>query len=79
MPTAAVAAATAIAALTAEPSAIEIIRTWYVQPFGGLVMVQFPLGREPRGVGGSGNRIGLRVTTATGSTPNARAYIEIEE
>lgn len=65
--------------LTAEPASVQIIRSFYVQPFGGLVVIQFPLGREPMMSGTSTNRIGVRVTTPAATTPSATAWLAIEE
>lgn len=69
--------ATAQVNATAEPTAGSIMRSWYVTPFSGLFVVQFPLGREP--TLGVSARIGLRAITATGVTPNASAYVVFEE
>lgn len=65
--------------VTPEPTAVEIIRSFYVQPFGGLVVIQFPLGREPMMSGTSTNRIGVRVTTPAATTPSVTAWLAIEE
>lgn len=70
---------TALTNLTTEPTAVEILRTWFFQPFGGLYVFQFPLGREPMMSGTSSNRIGLRYTGVTGVTPSCTSYAEIEE
>jgi hypothetical protein len=68
-----------LVALTTEPTAVEILRSFYVQPYGGLVVLQFPLGREPQMSGTSTQRIGLRVTTPASVTPNAKAWLAFEE
>jgi hypothetical protein len=73
------ATSTGLVNLTAEPTAVELIRSWYFQPFGGLYVFQFPLGREPMMSGTSANRIGLRYTGVTGVTPSCVAYFEVEE
>jgi len=70
---------TALTNLTAEPTAIEILRTWYLQPFGGPYVFPFPLGRELMMSGTSSQRIGLRYTGVTGVTPNVVSYMEVEE
>lgn len=58
---------------------VEIQRSWYVSPAGGLWVVQFPLGDEIM-VWSGGNVAWLRATTVTGSgTPNCLAYISFEE
>jgi hypothetical protein len=65
--------------LSTEPTTVEVIKDWFVPPTG-LLVVQFPLGREPESFTGTSNRIGLRyVNPSTGSTANYRAYIEFEE
>jgi hypothetical protein len=64
--------------LSAEPTAVEILRSWMIPPNGGALVEQFPLGREPRAKAGGG-RIGMRYTTATGVTPNYESYGEVEE
>ena len=58
---------------------VEIQRSWYVTPAGGLWVMQFPLGEEL--LVWSGSAVGwLRATTVTGSgTPNCLAYISFEE
>jgi hypothetical protein len=71
-------AATALTALSAEPTTVEVLQEWYVTPFGGLFVVQFPLGREPRGIA-TDKRLGIRAITPTGVTPNCRAYFVWEE
>lgn len=73
------ATASSLVNLTTEPTTVEIIRSFYVQPFGGLVVLQFPLGREPQMTGTSSNRIGVRVTTPASTTPSAEAWFAVEE
>lgn len=65
--------------LTTEPTAVEILRSWFIQPFGGLLVLQFPLGREPQASGTSANRLGLRYIAPATITSNVRSYAEIEE
>lgn len=63
-----------------EPTAVEIMKEWYVSPYTGQLTIPFPLGREPWSNVGTTARIGLRyVNPSGGSTANYRAYIEIEE
>ena len=73
------ATASSLVALSAEPTAVEILRSWYMQPFGGLVILQCPLGREPQMSGTSTQRVGIRVTTPTGVSPNAKSWFGVEE
>lgn len=68
-------AATARNAFSAEPTAGDILRTWYVTPAGGLWVMQFPLGREP--VVGVSGRIALRVNAP--ATVNAAGYLTFDE
>lgn len=70
--------ATAGHSYTAEPTVLSVIRTMYWTPNQGLVIVQFPLGREP--MTGLGTGLCLRVNNPTsGTTVNVRGYIEFEE
>ena len=77
-PTTQAATTTAISALGTEPSSVFVLDSWYVQPLGGLFVIQYPLGREPVGQT-AGARIGLRYTTASGVTPDCLATMWIEE
>lgn len=70
--------ATAQHTATAEPTTTDVLRSWYVSPAGGLLIMQFPLGDEP--VVGLSGRLALRAVTVSGSgTPNCSAYIVFEE
>lgn len=69
---------TGLTALTAEPTAVEVLAEWYVQPFGGVLDMQYPLQREPLAAA-AGQRIGLRYTTPAAVTPNCRSYAWIDE
>jgi hypothetical protein len=51
---------TGLVDLSVEPTAVEVLIGGYLTLNKGLLVVQYPLGREPVGVGG-GARIGLRV------------------
>lgn len=68
----------ALTNLTTEPTAVEVLRQWFIQPAGGLFVLQHPLGREPA-TSGAGARIGLRIVTAAAVTPNCSVYLEWEE
>jgi hypothetical protein len=71
---------TCLVNLTTEPTAVEVMEDWDVNPYGGQLVLPFPLGREPWSTVGTTNRLGLRyVNPSGGSTANYRAYIEIEE
>lgn len=67
--------ATALKTFTAEPTAGNVLRTWYVTPIGGLFVLQFPLGRE---VDALSSRIALRCNAPT-SAVSVSAYISFEE
>lgn len=69
---------TALTNLSAEPTAVEVLRKWFVSPASGMLVLQFPLGKEPTGLG-AGQEIGLRVITPAGVTPHALAYIDFSE
>ena len=73
------AALTAAVDYSAEPTALTAFKHWLVTPNGGLLVIQFPLGRESQGdlSGGTNKAQFLR-----GNAPanvNCRAYMEFEE
>jgi hypothetical protein len=78
---ASIALSSGLTILTAEPSAVAVLRTWYVSPASGSLIVQFPLGREPdtTHLTSGTQSIGIRVVTPSGVTPHAASYIEFEE
>lgn len=69
---------TALSALTTEPADVEVLASWLVQPVGGLLPLQLPLGREVVLAGG-GARVGLRYTTPASVTPDCIANVWFEE
>lgn len=74
------AAATAANTCTSEPTVLVSHRQYLLSPNGGLLVMQFPLGREPTGLitaATSGKQIGIRVTAP--AIVNARGYLEFEE
>lgn len=74
-------AATATQAYSAEPS-LNVVRSWYVNPSGGLLVMQFPLGRGPRLISATApaNKTGIRlVSPATMTTVNFRIDLAWEE
>lgn len=77
-PSDASAGTTGLTSLTTEPTSVEIIDSWYVSPHSGLLVIQWPLGREPRAAA-AGSRIGLRYTTVSGVTPKCNATLHIHE
>lgn len=66
--------ATALQTFSVEPTAGNVLRTWHVTPVGGLLIIQFPLGREPDALT---NRIAIRANAPSAET--ATAYITFEE
>src|SRR5487761_2476555 len=70
---------TSLTALTTEPTTKVLIQSWYVQPFGGLLEIQYPLGREGASAIGAGNRIGLQCVTPAAVTPTAVGHVWFEE
>lgn len=74
------AAAAAANTCTSEPTVLVSHRQWLVTPNGGLLVIQFPLGKEPTAhniASTSGLQIGLRVTAP--ATVNCRGYTEHDE
>lgn len=68
--------------LTVEPTMVATVALgqWYVHPQGGLLLVQYPLGREPvicDGVAAQG--LALELTSASGVTPTAACYMTWDE
>ena len=64
---------------SAEPTALTTFKHWLVTPNGGLLVIQFPLGREPLPdlSGGTNKAIYLRCNAP--ANVNVRGYIEHEE
>lgn len=66
---------------TSEPTVQVSHRQWLVTPNGGLLIMQFPLGREPTGISSgaaiSGIQVACRVTAP--AVVNVRGYAEWEE
>lgn len=69
---------TGLTALTTEPTSIFILDSWYLQPLGGLIVVQYPLGREPLAAA-AGARLGLQYATPASVTPDCVATVWFEE
>jgi hypothetical protein len=61
---------------SAEPTVLTTWKRWLVPAFNGLLVVQFPLGREPEMVT-TADGICLRCTAA--AAINCQAYVEWEE
>jgi hypothetical protein len=69
---------TSLTTLTTEPTTVVVLDTWEVQELGGLIVVQYPLGREPV-LAAAGARVGIRYTTAAATTPTCASTIWFEE
>lgn len=69
---------TGLTALSAEPTTVAVVASWYVQPFGGLWPQQLPLGREFR-MAGAGIRWGVRYVTPASVSPNCVLNLYTEE
>lgn len=68
--------ATAKRNFTAEPTVLTVLKRWLVRPDGGLLLLQFPLGREPEQVV-TADALVLRCTAP--ANVNFQGYLEFEE
>jgi hypothetical protein len=68
---------TALTALSTEPTTVAVVDGWYLQPVGGLFVLQNPLGRELK-LAAAGARVGIRYVTPASVSPDciATAYFE---
>ena len=65
---------------TAEPTTVVPLKHWLLTPAGGVLVIQFPLGREISGsVTASAAGKGLLLRLKAPAVVNARAYMEVEE
>ncbi len=72
--------ATAAESYTAEPTVLTAIKHWLLTPNGGLLVIQFPLGRETLGTSAAASAgKGLFLRDNAPTIVNARAYLEFEE
>lgn len=62
---------------TTEPTTLTVLKEWQIDSNKGQLIFQFPQGREPEAVNGGG--FVIRCTSGSGSTPNVRASMEVEE
>lgn len=69
---------TASGRYSVEPTTLVRHKAWYVSPNGGILVMQFPLGREPEtdDSGGSIKGYGIRVNVS--ANVNLIAYMETE-
>ena len=68
--------ATAAQNYSAEPTVLTVWKHWLVPVYNGLLVVQFPLGREPEETV-TADGLCLRITAP--AVVNVRGYIEMEE
>ena len=61
---------------TAEPTVLTVLKRWLVRPDGGLLVIQFPLGREPEQIVTADAHI---IRCDAPFAVNVQAYMEIEE
>lgn len=67
--------ATALVNLTTEPTAVDVLQSWYLQPFGGVLILDSVLDHEV-GAAAGGARLGLRyVNPSGGSVDNITANL----
>jgi hypothetical protein len=64
---------------SAEPTALTAAKHWLVTPNGGLLVIQFPLGREPQPDLSGGTNKGLFLRGNAPANVNCRAYAEFED
>lgn len=64
--------------LSAEPTSVTVLSSFFVQPLGGFYADWFPFGAEFIGAA-AGARIGLRYTTPAGVSPDCLAELWFEE
>lgn len=65
---------------SAEPTALNAVKQWFVPAFMGLFTIQFPLGREPMLLGTASTIMkGLAIRVSAPAAVNVRGYIEWDE
>lgn len=64
---------------TVEPTVLVRHKAWFVPQFMGVLIVQFPLGREPEidDSGGAIKAYGIRINVS--ANVNAHVYMEVEK
>lgn len=68
--------ATAARAYSSEPTVLTVLKRWLVPAFGGLLVIQFPLGREPEQVT---TVDGLCLRCTAPANVSVQGYLEVEE
>jgi hypothetical protein len=69
---------TSLTSLTTEPTTVLVLDSWYIQELGGLMVLQYPLGREPLAAT-AGARYGIRYVTPAATTPSSLCTMWFEE
>lgn len=64
---------------SAEPTTLTPFKHWLVTPNGGLLVLQFPLGREPQPDLSGGTNKGIFLRANAPAVVNTRAYMEFED
>ena len=63
---------------TAEPTTLVIIKRFYVPQYNGLLIIQYPLGREYESDSSGGTIKALGIRANVSANVNAIAYMEVE-
>ena len=61
---------------TAEPTVLTVVKEWSIRPDGGVLIIQFPLGREPEQIASAA---GLCIRCTSSSTVGVNGYMEFDE
>jgi hypothetical protein len=65
---------------SAEPTVLVAVKQWYVPAFMGLLVIQFPLGREAMGFDTASTSMkGIALRVSAPAAVNVRGYIEWDE
>lgn len=72
---------TALTALTTEPTTKVLLASWFIQPFGGLLVIQYPLMREPGDAAAATgtDRLGIQVNNQASTALSCVSYVVIDE
>lgn len=62
-----------------EPTTLVRHRAWYVSPNGGILVMQFPLGREPETDDSGGTIRGYGIRVNVSANVNVYSYMEVEK
>lgn len=65
---------------SSEPTTGVVLASYFIQPFGGNLIIQYPLTREPgTAAAATGQRLALRYVAPSGVTPNCVSYVVWDE